>query len=420
MDKPKKIPTHKLRKLAVEAEADPRTVQKVYEGKTVRGLALERVRRVLAAAGLLAALLLFQGCAEEGVGQQLAPGAGGNIDPSSRSTGTAEGAGGSTWSTAGTGGQVGADGQGAPDSGAPDVLPPAGPEAGAEVLPPMGGTGSGGATGSGGWTGAGGTTSGGGSTGTTAIDCPDISTYSNFVTGQYGATTISLSNSTTKNYYMQANWWGSPYGNQAEEVSGIGFKITGTNPTSIVTSNPSLPLGYPSIFIGTYKDKRTTGSNLPKAVSALTSVPTIFRTNVNSKGDSNYNAAYDVWLTAGSGTVSGNNPGSGGAYLMVWLFMPTDKYPRGTLRGNETIVTGVKGGWNVWYDPSVDNIPCVSYVASNKVESIEFDLKYFIDDAIASGYGVKSSQYLSIIFAGFEVWGGGDGLQVNHFCANVK
>ena len=101
-------------------------------------------------------------------------------------------------------------------------------------------------------------------------------------------------------------------------------------------------------------------------------------------------------------------------------FASITAYPRGTLRGNGTIVTGVKGGWDVWYDPSTDNTPCVSYVASNKVESIEFDLKYFIDDAIASGYGVKSSQYLSIIFAGFEVWGGGDGLQVKHFCADVK
>ncbi len=279
-------------------------------------------------------------------------------------------------------------------------------------------TGTGGATSSGGRTGTGGTTSSGGTTQPVSVDCTDTSTYSNYITGQYGATVITLSGNSNKSYYLQANWWGSPFGNQTEEVDGIGFTMA--SPSGTVTSNPSLPLGYPSIFIGTYKDKRTTGSNLPKAVSALTSVPTIFSTNVNSKGDSNYNAAYDVWLTAGSGTVSGNNPGSGGAYLMVWLFKPSDKYPRGTLRGNGTVVTGVKGGWDVWYDPSTDNMPCVSYVASSKLESIEYDLKYFIDDAIANGYGVKSSMYLSIIFAGFEVWGGGDGLQIKHFCANVK
>jgi len=283
-------------------------------------------------------------------------------------------------------------------------------------------TGTGGATGTGGKTGTGGRTGTGGSSSTqpVTIDCTDTSTYSSYVTGQYGATVISLTGNSTKSYYMQANWWGSPYGNQAEEVEGLGFTITGTNPTNIVSSNPSLPLGFPSIFIGTYKDKRTTGSNLPKQVSALTSVPTTFSTNVNSKGETSYNATYDVWFTSGSGTVSGNNPGSGGAYLMVWLFMPTDKRPRGTLRGNGTVITGVKGGWDVWYDPSTDNMPCVSYVASNKIESIEFDLKHFIQDAIDNSYGIKTSQYLSIIFAGFEVWGGGDGLQIKKFCANVK
>jgi hypothetical protein len=274
-------------------------------------------------------------------------------------------------------------------------------------------TGTGGATSSGGRTGTGGSTSNGGSTGTTAIDCPDTSTYSNFVTGQYGATVISVSNNTSKSYYMQANWWGNPPTAPQEEVDGLGFTINGS-----VSASGNSVIGYPSIFIGTYGSKRTTASNLPKAVSSLTSVPTIFRTNVDTKGEASYNAAYDVWFTRDSSVVSGSTPGSGGAYLMVWLFKPTDKQPRGSLRGNGTIVTGVKGGWDVWYDNT--DPACVSYVASNKVASLEFDLKYFIDDAIANGYGVKSSQYLSIIFAGFEVWAGGDGLQIKHFCANVK
>jgi len=43
-----------------------------------------------------------------------------------------------------------------------------------------------------------------------------------------------------------------------------------------------------------------------------------------------------------------------------------------------------------------------------------------IKDAITYGWGVTSSQYLNTIFAGFEVWAGGDGLQVKRFCANAK
>lgn len=277
--------------------------------------------------------------------------------------------------------------------------------------------GTGGAIGTGGKTGTGGTVGTGGSSAPpAAVDCTDTSTYKNSVSGQYGASTISVDNNSAKSYYMQANWWGSPFNNQTEDVSGLGFTMT--NPGNVVTSVTNNPMGFPSIFIGTYGTKRTTGSNLPKQVSALTSVPTIFSTNVDTMGSANYNAAYDVWLTQSSAVVTGSSPGTGGAYLMVWLFKPSDRQPRGTLRGNGSVITGVKGGWDVWYDST--NPPCVSYVSSSKIASLEFDLNYFIQDAIQSGYGVTASQYLSIIFAGFEVWGGGDGLKINKFCANVK
>lgn len=64
--------------------------------------------------------------------------------------------------------------------------------------------------------------------------------------------------------------------------------------------------------------------------------------------------------------------------------------------------------------------PCVSYVATAKISSLSFDLNNFIQHAIKNNLGVTSSQYLSIIFGGFEVWGGGDGVQLKQFCANVK
>jgi hypothetical protein len=280
-----------------------------------------------------------------------------------------------------------------------------------------GSTSTGGVASTGGRTGSGGATSNGGSTQTQPSGtCVDVSTVSSQVTGQYGGLQIPVDANSGKSYIMQANWWGAPYGNQAESVSGIGFTMT--NPNNTVTSNPSTPLGFPSILIGAYQSKKTTGSGLPKPVSALTSIPTIFSTNADQKGSASYNATYDVWFTQSSALVTGSDPGSGGAYLMVWLFMPTDKYPRGTKRATGSIVTGVPGGWDIWYDST--NPPCVSYVANTKVASLEFDLNNFIKDAVSSNYGVTNSQYLSIIFAGFEVWGGGDGLQVKKFCADVN
>lgn len=267
-------------------------------------------------------------------------------------------------------------------------------------------------TGTGGATGAGGSSQPPGS-----IDCTDTSSTSVTINSANGGSLITTG--TSKTYYVQANWWGSYTGNETEQVSGLGFTIG--NPTGAVTPSKNDPMGFPSIFIGSYAGHTTTGSNLPKQVSALTTVPTIFSTNADQKGISNYNATYDVWFTATGTPLSINqyNPGAGGAYLMIWLFRPSDRQPRGKILATGSIIKGVSGAWDVWYD-NTTNPPCVSYVSSDKLASLQFDLNNFIQDAVSGGYGVTSSQYLSIIFAGFEVWGGADGLQAKSFCANVK
>jgi hypothetical protein len=180
-------------------------------------------------------------------------------------------------------------------------------------------------------------------------------------------------------------------------------------------------MGFPSIFIGQYAGNSTTGSNLPKLVSSLTTVPTVYQTNNSTIGTSNHNAAYDVWFTQDGTPLSPSqsNPGAGGAYLMVWMFKPTDREPRGNDNGrlNQTIA-GVSGTWDVWFDTT--NPPCVSYVSSTPRDGLAFDLNDFIKDAVAKGYGVKSSMYLSIVFGGFEIWGGCDGIQLTQFCATVN
>jgi hypothetical protein len=145
-------------------------------------------------------------------------------------------------------------------------------------------------------------------------------------------------------------------------------------------------------------------------------------TNAKKMGDSDYNAAYDVWFTASSEPLPTNqfSPGAGGAYLMVWLFKPSDRQPRGSVipaNGNHK-VSGLPGTWDVWIDRS--NPPCISYVSNTDLEGLEFDLNDFIKDAVANEYGVTKDMYLSVIFGGFEVWGGNDGLELKKFCADVK
>ncbi len=244
--------------------------------------------------------------------------------------------------------------------------------------------------------------------------CADVSSTQAYLTTDFGVTMVRV-DGVDKQYLMQANWWGW-YDQETENVDGLSFSVA--NPTG-ATSYGDAPMGYPSFFIGSYAGHSPTGSNLPKQVSALTNVYTVFSTNASSKGYSNYNAAYDVWLTE-TGTPLPSyqyDPGAGGAYLMVWLFMPSDRQPRGWNTHPGQAVAGLPGTWDVWIDPS--NPPCISYVSTTPLDKLDYDLNDFIQDAVAKNYGITSSMYLSIIFAGFEIWGGADGLQAKAFCANV-
>jgi hypothetical protein len=247
--------------------------------------------------------------------------------------------------------------------------------------------------------------------------CTDTSSAAGSVNQQYGSAEIAAAGG--KSYYLQSNWW-QTFANETEDYNGISFTVHNPQNASVSQSDGS-PMGFPSIFIGQYAGNGTTASNLPKQVSALTSVPTIYKTNNSSIGTSNHNATYDVWFTQSSSPLSAgqSNPGAGGAYLMVWMFKPTDRQPRGNDSGrvNQT-VNGVSGTWDVWVDTT--NPPCVSYVSASPIDGLSFDLNDFIKDAVAKSYGVTSSMYLSIVFGGFEIWGGCDGLSLTQFCAQVN
>lgn len=99
---------------------------------------------------------------------------------------------------------------------------------------------------------------------------------------------------------------------------------------------------------------------------------------------------------------------------MVWLYKPSAKQPRGSIIGSVTVAGQA---FDTWADST--NPPCISYVAKTPINKLTFDLNDFIKDAIKQGK-VSSSMYLSVIFAGFEIWAGGDKATVNNFCAKVN
>jgi hypothetical protein len=251
-------------------------------------------------------------------------------------------------------------------------------------------------------------------------NCTDVSTDESLQATQSGVTVVDVEGK-DKNYFFQANWWKTgAYNKQTEDQVGLSFTVA--NPAN-AGSPDNDPAGYPSFYIGgSYSGRSATkGSNLPKQVSALASVNTVLSTNANSKGRSNYNVAYDVWFTATSAALDKTqyNPGAGGAYMMVWFFMPSDRQPRGQKRMSGKPVNGIPGTtWDVWIDST--NPPCISYVNTAGVETLDYDLNKFIQDSVSSNYGITNSMYLYLIFGGFEIWRGGDGLQMKAFCADVK
>jgi hypothetical protein len=239
------------------------------------------------------------------------------------------------------------------------------------------------------------------------------------VTDRYGGAMLSAAGG--KTYYLQANWW-QTFASESEAYDGLSFTVGNPQDASVPSTNGS-PMGFPSIFIGSYGGHATTGSNLPKLVSDLTSVPTNYQTNNSSIGTSNHNATYDVWFTANNAALSATaaSPGTGGAYLMVWMFKPTDRQPRGSDSGHLAhTVSGVSGTWNVWIDNSTTQPPCISYVSTTPLDGLAFDLNDFIQDAVQNNWVVKSTMYLNLVFGGFEIWGGADGLSLKQFCATVN
>jgi hypothetical protein len=245
-----------------------------------------------------------------------------------------------------------------------------------------------------------------GSTGSTGCD---ISGSSGSGTGTLSGTQAGLVQRDSRNYYVQNNIWGGG-SNQTITYNGVSFVI---NQQSGNNSTAQGPVSYPSTFIGSNYGRSTSGSNLPKLVSSLTTVPTGWSHNATSTSGT-FNAAYDVWFSTGSG---GDANAPSGGYLMVWLYDPPNAQPLGSLQQSGVSISAAS--WDIWVGTQ-NGRPCISYVRVPATSSMTFDLNVFIKHAVARGGTIQNNWYLSNIFAGFEVWSGGTGLRTTNFCAVVN
>jgi hypothetical protein len=235
------------------------------------------------------------------------------------------------------------------------------------------------------------------------------------ITQQYGDAHVMC----PKDYIIQNNAWGSTAGQALMFGPGTKFKVTTQNETR---TNNSTPAGYPSIFTGAYNNRSTQGSGLPRAISQIAAgqVQTSFTWSDTGVSGS-YNAAYDVWFsTTQAGDPSASAPSGG--FLMVWFNDSPQNQPIGSAIPNGSVTIGGKQ-FSVWYGLNGSK-PCVSYVAQQNLYSWTFSLGDFIRDATTRDCQgttkcVNPSWYLTNVFAGFEIWNGGVGLEVKDFGVTV-
>jgi hypothetical protein len=267
-------------------------------------------------------------------------------------------------------------------------------------------------------------------------------------TGSLGSTTASeaasmqrtkVTGTDCKQYIIQNNNWGNKTGStQVIDFLGNSFTVLSSSGS---TTGGGVPASFPSIYVGangdtaggTYNTWSNTG--LPKQISTITSSNTSFKWSGGTSGG-NYNACYDIWFSKNAPTAGGYNDAISG-FLMVWLYKPGGNQPIGSVKRQATIGStqfdvwvGPRGTTSTGTDDS--GRPVITYVAKSTLSSISFSMKDLIDDAVKNAAADKSaggtsqafssSWYLTDVFAGFEIWSGGDAknLKTDSFTFDIK
>jgi hypothetical protein len=208
-------------------------------------------------------------------------------------------------------------------------------------------------------------------------------------------------------YNVMNNVWGSGagVGDQCLEVdaSSSYFKV------SLSTHNSNNVASYPAIFKGCHWNRCTTKNNpMPTPVWEIGSAP--FTWAINTANVSGvWNAALDIWFNDVTSLAGDYN-----AEMMIWIHYNGGATPAGSRQATVQI-----GGltWDVYFVawPSWNYI---AYRIISPVDSVNLDLRDFINDSVTRGY-LNSTWYLHAIEAGFEIWRGGQGLETRSFSADV-
>ncbi len=204
-------------------------------------------------------------------------------------------------------------------------------------------------------------------------------------------------------YIVYNNIWGSGAGEQCIDVDGVDFTV------SLSTHNSTGVAAYPCIYKGYHHwHSETDNSGMPIKISDIGSVPITWDIEGTNAGGT-WNAAYESWFSQ-----SGHADPANGGELMIWINYAGSATPGGTKVGS----LNIEGyNWDVYYADWDWNY--IAYRITNRVNSVSFDLKPFIDDCVSRGY-LNSSWHLDALEAGFEIWRDGQGLRSVSFSGSVN
>lgn len=217
---------------------------------------------------------------------------------------------------------------------------------------------------------------------------------------------------------------GGVYEMQADEYnSGAAFSICGDGGENFKVTESLIdmptpfnaPGGFPSIYRGCHWGECTKDSGLPIQVSSMeadtSQVKLSYDTQVSASGV--WDDAFDIFYTpcddhgvSHSRCTQTTQPDR---EMMIWLSRYGPVSPVG--KSTEVTIDGID--FTLWWDGhhTMTYIIRSPSLSNPRVQNLA--LGDFIKDAVNRGYIPSPSWYLMDIEAGFEVWRGGQGLQVN-------
>jgi cellulose 1,4-beta-cellobiosidase len=205
-------------------------------------------------------------------------------------------------------------------------------------------------------------------------------------------------------YNVMNNVWGASTAQCLEvDLSSAYFKVSQS------AHNQSSVASYPAIIRGCHWGWCTTKNNsMPLPVLEIESAPFMWAITTDSASGT-WNAALDIWFDDAS---SFNNDYD--AEMMIWI-----DYNGGATPAGSKLATVQIGAltWDVYF-VAWSSWNYIAYRITSPVDSVDLDLRDFINDSVNRGY-LNKSWYMHAIEAGFEIWSGGQGLTTLSFSTDV-